>query len=276
MGLLTRIGWIFRAEASAALDRVEDPKQALDFGLVKMQENLQKVSRSLLDVAAAKRKLEMQRERLDENIANYERQAREALSLGREDLARVALERKQESVARRDELERSIGSVDSQLQSLERSRTSLRASIDNFRMRKEELAAVYDAARAQLQVRETLAGVSKEITDVGSAIQRAEDRIVETRVRVEALDELVAIGTVEDVLSADKDDIDRELARIGRSAAVDADLARLKGTAGGSEARLLDTPLVRAEMGDQSACGEYESLLTSTRGLQPREYCRRE
>ncbi len=247
MGLLTRIGWIFRAEASTALDRVEDPKQALDYGLVKMQENFQKVSRSLLDVAAAKRKLEMQRERLDENIAKYERQAREALSLDREDLARVALERKQESVARRDELERSIGSVDSQMQSLERSRTSLRASIDNFRMRKEELAAVYDAARAQLQVRETLTGVSKEITDVGSAIQRAEDRIVETRARVEALDELVAIGTVEDVLSADKDDIDRELERIGRSAAVDAELARLKGTAGGSEARLLDTPLVRAE-----------------------------
>jgi len=242
MGLLTRIGWIFRAEASGVLDRLEDPKQALDYGLVQMQENLQKVSRSLLDVTVAKRKLEMQRDRLDENIAKYERQAREALTLNREDLARVALERKQEPLARRDELERSISGVDSQLQSLERGQANLRAAIDNFRMRKEELAAVYDAARAQLRVRETLSGISQEITDIGSAIQRAEERIAETRARVEAMDELVAIGAVEDVLSANKDDIDRELERIGRSAVVDAELARLKGKAAGPGTRLLDAP----------------------------------
>ncbi|HLC29614.1 MAG TPA: PspA/IM30 family protein, partial [Dehalococcoidia bacterium] len=213
MGLLRRISQIFRAEASGALDKLEDPKQALDFGLVQMQENLQKVSRSLLDVSVAKRKLEMQRDRLDENMAKYERQAGEALTLGREDLARVALERKQESAAHRGELEKSIGSVNSQLQSLEHSQASLRASIDGFRVRKEELTAVYDAARAQLQVRETLTGISRETADIGSAIQRAEERILETQARVEALDELVAVGTLEDVFSANKDDIDRELER---------------------------------------------------------------
>ena len=242
MGLLTRISGVFRAEASGALDKLEDPRRTLDYALVEMQENLQKVSRSVLDVAAAKRKLELQRDRLNENIAKYEGQAGQALVLEREDLARVALERKQESVARRDELEQSIGSVDAQLRSLERGRVSLRARIDTFRGRKEELAAIYDAAGAQLRVRETLAGISSEITDVGQSIQRAEERIRETQARVEAMDELVAIGVVEDVLSADKDDIDRELERIGRSAAVDAELARLKGLAPASGGKALNGP----------------------------------
>jgi len=242
MGLLTRISRVFRAEASGALDKLEDPRRTLDYALVEMQENLQKVSRSVLDVAAAKRKLELQRDRLNENIAKYEGQAGQALVLEREDLARVALERKQESVARRDELEQSIGSVDAQLRSLERGRVSLRARIDTFRGRKEELAAIYDAAGAQLRVRETLAGISSEITDVGQSIRRAEERIRETQARVEAMDELVAIGVVEDVLSADKDDIDRELERIGRSAAVDAELARLKGLAPASGGKALNGP----------------------------------
>ena len=247
MGLLTRVTRIFRAEASGALDKLEDPRRTLDYALVEMQENLQKVSRSVLDVAVAKRKLELQRDRLNENIAKYEGQAGQALVLEREDLARVALERKQESVARRDELERSISSVDAQLRSLERGRTSLRVRIDSFRGRKEELAAIYDAAGAQLRVRETLAGISSEITDVGQSIQRAEERIRETQARVEAMDELVAIGVVEDVLSADKDDIDRELERIGRSAAVDAELARLKGLVPASEKKALEGPSPRPE-----------------------------
>ena len=247
MGLLSRISRIFRAEANEALDKMEDPRRALDYGLVELEENLQKVLRSVLDVAANKRKLEMQHERLNENIAKYERQAREALAIDREDMARIALERKQESVARRDELENSISSVDKQLQSLERSQANLRTHIDDFRSRKEELAAVYDAARAQLQVRETLTGVSQDITDVGSAIRRAEERIIETQARVEALDDLVAIGAVEDILSAGKDDIDRELERIGRSAAVDAELKRLKGKADGAEEKPPDTPSVQKE-----------------------------
>ena len=247
MGLLTRVTRIFRAEASGALDKLEDPRRTLDYALVEMEENLQKVSRSVLDVAAAKRKLEMQRDHLSENIAKYEGQAGQALVLEREDLARVALDRKQESVARRDELERSISSVDAQLRSLERGRASLRARIDSFRGRKEELAAIYDAAGAQLRVRETLAGISSEITDVGQSIQRAEERIRETQARVEAMDELVAIGVVEDVLSADKDDIDRELERIGRSAAVDAELARLKGLVPASEKKALEGPSPRPE-----------------------------
>ena len=56
------------------------------------------------------------------------------------------------------------------------------------------------------------------------------------------MDELVAIGVVEDVLSAGKDDIDRELERIGRSAAVDAELARLKGLAPASGGKALNGP----------------------------------
>jgi phage shock protein A len=46
--------------------------------------------------------------------------------------------------------------------------------------------------------------------------------------RADAIDALVAEGVLSDVLEPDADDIDRELARIGRSQAVEGELARLK------------------------------------------------
>jgi hypothetical protein len=46
--------------------------------------------------------------------------------------------------------------------------------------------------------------------------------------RVEAIDNLVATGVLDDILAPEGDDIDRELARLTRAATVENDLQRLK------------------------------------------------
>ncbi len=46
--------------------------------------------------------------------------------------------------------------------------------------------------------------------------------------RVDAIDELIATGALEDVLAPEGDDIDRELANLTRAAAVETELERLK------------------------------------------------
>jgi phage shock protein A len=95
MGLLTRMSSIVKAKMSGILDRAEDPQETLDYSYEKQLELLQNVKRGVVEVVTAKRRLEMQEAKLKENIGKLEDQAKTALSAGREDLARTALERKQ-------------------------------------------------------------------------------------------------------------------------------------------------------------------------------------
>ena len=74
---------------------------------------------------------------------------------------------------------------------------------------------------------------------VGLAMQRALDKTEGMKARADAVSELEAAGTFEDIaqLGPAQDDIDRQLEQLGRSNAVDEDLAKLKAELGqGTEA----------------------------------------
>ncbi len=60
------------------------------------------------------------------------------------------------------------------------------------------------------------------------SIERAEARIRGMQARVEAIDQLISVGALDDALAPEGDDIDRELAHLTREAAVENDLQRLK------------------------------------------------
>ena len=72
------------------------------------------------------------------------------------------------------------------------------------------------------------------MADVGLAMQRAIDKTETMRARADAVQELEAAGTFEDLtaIGPPQDDIDRALAQLGAGNAVDADLARLKAELG--------------------------------------------
>ncbi len=235
--ILSRFKAIFQARANAVADQMEDPRASLDYSLTKLEENRRQLGRSLIDVSAAKRRLENQRDQMAAAVARYAEQAKASVEAGRDDLARTALQRKQEAEARQVELETNVENLNRQVTNLKQSQISLERKITTFRSRKEELEAIYDSPPAQLRIREALSGISEDLADVGNTIQRAEARIQEMQSRADAIDDLVAEGVLADVPEPGADDadrvgaIERELARIGRSRAVDEELARLKAKA---------------------------------------------
>jgi phage shock protein A len=228
MSILSRFKAIFQARANQVADQFEDPKAGLDYSLVRLEESHSQIKRSLIDVSAAKNRLENQRNQINAAVQNYEEQAQAAVRAAREDLARTALERKQEAETRKSELENNIASLERQVETLKGSQANLERKIAIFRSKKAELKAIYDSSRAQLRVREALSGISKDLADVSNTVQRAEERIREMQSRSDAIEGLIAKGILSDALEPDRDDIDRELSRIGRDQAVEKELARLK------------------------------------------------
>ena len=228
MTILQRFKAIFQAKANSYVDQMEDPKASLDYSLTKLEESRKQITRSLIDVSAAKKRREGQLNQFEQASRKYEEQAQTAIKAGREDLARTALERKQDAKSRQDELEVNIANLERQEENLKKSQATLERKIVLFRSKKEELKAIYDSSKAQIRVQEAITGISEDLADVGNTIQRAEARIREMQSRSDAIEGLIAEGVLTDVLEGDKDDIDRELDRIGREQAVEEELARLK------------------------------------------------
>src|SRR5436853_6316517 len=93
-GLMQRATMVIRAKFSKVLDRAENPTETLDYSYEQMLEQLQNVKRGVADVVTAKKRLELQQQKIEQNVVKLETQARQAVSANREDLARQALERK--------------------------------------------------------------------------------------------------------------------------------------------------------------------------------------
>src|SRR5512146_669549 len=114
MGLISRISTIIRAKMGKLLDRAEDPRETLEYSYERQREMLQNVKRGIVEVVTSKKRLELQAQRLDDNINRLDQQARQAVTAGREDVARLALQRKQLAVSQKQGLDTQIGDLENE------------------------------------------------------------------------------------------------------------------------------------------------------------------
>jgi phage shock protein A len=237
-GLSGRMSTVVKAKISKLLDRAEDPSETLEYSYQKQIELLQNVKKGIADVVTSKKRLQLQEAQMQQQIVKLDTQARQALAANREDLARMALERKQGVQTELQSLDSQIGELEDQQQKLIDSESTMRAKLEAFRTKKEVIKAQYSAAEAQVRISEAATGVGEQMADVGLAMQRALDKTENMKARASAVGELEASGTFEDLtqLGPGKDDIDRQLEAIGAGGAVDDELTKMKAELGGGAA----------------------------------------
>jgi phage shock protein A len=229
MSVMKRVSLIFRAKANKALDRMEDPRETLDYSYQQQVEMLTRVRRGVADVATSRKRVELQMNSLQKEVDRRDNQARDALSKGREDLARAALQNKASLQGQLNDLQGQYANLQEQEEKLTLASQRLQSKVDAFRTRKETIKATYTAAEAQTRINEAFSGISEEMGDVGLAIQRAEDKTAQMQARAGAIDELLASGALEDHVSGPQDAIQAELDKLGADHSVEAELAQMKG-----------------------------------------------
>jgi phage shock protein A len=235
MGLFARMETVIKSKMNKVLNRMEDPRETLDYSYEKQLELLQNVKRGVAEVTTSKKRLQLQRAKLTQNADKLDGQAKDAIAANRDDLARLALERKAALVQQVEGIDKEIAELEKQEEKLITAEKRLSTKVEIFRTRKESIKAQYSAAEAQVKVNESVTGISEEMADVGLALERAENKTEEMKARADAIDELMEAGTLQD-LTGSKDDIDRELSKIKAQGNVESELARLKAEAGkGSE-----------------------------------------
>lgn len=232
MSLIERIVTVISAKLSKLVGRAEDPRETLDYSYEKQLEMLQNVKRGVADVVTAKKRLQLQAQKLEQGVVKLDSQAREAMQAGREDLARTALTRKVAVQQQLQDLDQQTQALEAQQQKLVENERTLSTRIESFRSEKEVIKAQYSAAEAQVKIGEAATGIGDQMQNTGRAIERAREKTEEMEARGAAMDELIASGTLEDVTSGGKTQLDRELEQIASQGAVEQELEKMKAEVG--------------------------------------------
>ena len=224
---MNRITTVIKQKANIIIDKYEDPREALDYSYTKQTELLNKLRRDIAEVVTAKRRLEMQKAKLWDNIRTLDEQARRSIDAEREDLAKLALERKNANLMQLQGLDKQIAEMLSEQEKLEQTEKRLSTKVEEFKSKKEVIKAQYSAAEAQVRIKENVTGISEEMTDIGMSLSKAEEKTEKMKAKSGALDEMINSGVLTDYTSS-KDRIEKELEQITLKGSVDEELAKLK------------------------------------------------
>jgi phage shock protein A len=229
MSIGRRLATLFRVKANKALDGAEDPREILDYSYEQQLEMVQKVRRGLADVATSRRRVGLQVTQLELSAGRLQDQAQQALAAGHEDLARAALIRRAAVTSQISDLQGQQASLQAEEDKLTLATQRLQGKVDAFRTRKETIKAAYTAAEAQTNIGEAVTGISEEMSDIGMAMQRAQDKTEQMQARAGALDELMASGALQDAtVPGGRDDVQSQLDALTAGHDVDDELARMK------------------------------------------------
>jgi len=259
MSVMKRVSLIFKSKANRALDKMEDPRETLDYSYQRQLDMLTQVRRGVADVATSRKRVELQMNTLQQQQTKLEGQAKQALGSGREDLAREALSRRAALQSQYTDLENQYHSLQADEEKLTAASQRLQSKVEAFRTQKETIKAKYTAAEAQTRINEAFSGISEEMGDVGMAVQRAEDKTAQMQARAGAIDELIASGALDDATQlGGGDDIARELQAMSSQNDVEAELAALKAGNSGQQGAL--------ESGDATPTSEETTRQTHEEG----------
>ncbi len=235
-GLIGRSSTLLKAKISALLERAENPAETLDYAYEQQLEDLQNLKQAIADVVTAKKRLQSEEAELTEHAATLDGEAREAMSTGKEDLARAALERKQLITGEIESLDQQVSELESEQQKLTSAEQKLRSKIKAFRSQKDVIKAQYSAAEAQVRISEAATGVGDDLADIGVAMQRALDKTETMKARAVAIEGLQASGKYENLTALGlQGEIDHQLEQLGMRSAVDDELAQLKAELASSD-----------------------------------------
>lgn len=247
MSVFRRFSQVFQQRANAAVDKLEDPSQAIDLSYQQLLEQQQKLRVALVEATTGQKRLENQATELDSRVTKLNEAAKQAMQAGKEDLATQALTQAEVVTQQRSELDPQIQTVRTQVGKLQQATQKYAAKVQAFGSQRESLKASYEASKATSSAGDTLAGIGEHTSDAAMMMQRAQDKIARTQAHADAVDSLLDSGSLDTPLisgggSAMEDQITATVVETN----VQAKLAAMKSSMGLAAAAAAPPPQLGA------------------------------
>jgi len=196
MGVLSRINDIVRSNLNELVSKAENPEKLLNQAILDMEKHLRKARTQVVDTIAAEKTMEKKRLSVLDSAARWERRAGMALKAADEDLARLAIIRRNEFVAHADTLEEQVKVQREYVGALKQGLVSLEERYRDAKHRRQALVARARAAKVRKKTAKTM-GSDKVPGTVAESrafdtFDRMEDKVLAIEAQVEAYAELAA------------------------------------------------------------------------------------
>ncbi len=252
MSLFEHLKFVSGMKAENALQKAEDPAQVFNYSYTKQLEQLQQLRQGLVTIVQNEKHIEMLEAQVEAQENRLQQQAQQAMQMGREDLARLALQRKEALLAQVEAYKQQLEQLAAQHQKIEQLVQQAEQRVSTFGTQKEMVEAQYQAAQASVHISEVATGISKESSEMNLAMQRAQEKVLQMQSRASAIDTLLDSGALGDqglLGGGSSTDLDHQLAQISSEHNVEAELAAMRQQIGGPSAQqgLLNEPSAKPE-----------------------------
>ncbi len=228
-----RWGRLLKRSVSSLFEPAPDPRAVYADPAERQNVLLAEVQRAIADLKEVRLRLRSRAAVAEAHGSRLEDQARQALRAGREDLARLALQRRQAARTALNELDGQAQEIEVEEGKLAMVEQRLTVQVEAIAARRQLLQARYSAAEAQVKIGEALTGISGELSDLGIVLERAERQAAHMQARAAAIDELVAEGALHAIGADPTAGMTAALDRLDDERDIEARLASLKREVGG-------------------------------------------
>lgn len=213
MGVFSRIGEIINANINAMLDKAEDPKKMVRLMINEMEDTLTRVKSSAAEVIADRIRLTRERDELRARADDWENKATLAVTKGRDDLAREALEQKLSYARRAEEVDLKVAELEDVVRRYQQDIERLESQLNSAFSRQRELQAKNKQARNRKQVASYL-----NTQDAFNKFEQFNRRLD----RLEAETEVLGYG------KGEEQNLEQKFAELEQSARIEDELQKLK------------------------------------------------
>ncbi|HEY9732809.1 MAG TPA: PspA/IM30 family protein [Drouetiella sp.] len=214
--MFERLGNLFRAMFNAILGKMEDPQIMLEQTYQDLQSNLIQVRQAVAQAIATEKQLEQQLQKNKDQAETWQNRAAMAVQQGNDDLAKQALQRRQQYVQAATDLETQLKSQRESTVTLRQRLTDLEAEVQKAYTKKQVLIARDKAAQATSKANEILSKTTS--SGAMSVIEKMETKVQEREAKAAALAELSTDSLDKQFKNFEgKSDIDMELLALKQS-----------------------------------------------------------
>ena len=218
MGIFSRISDIVNSNLNALCDSAEDPEKMIRLIIQEMEDTLVEVRSASARVIADQKTASRRRDRIAAEVSNWEDKARLAVSKGRDDLAKAALQERRVVEDTLGIVEGELTSSGDQIGQLNEEIGQLQQKLDDAKAKQKAILLRAKTVQSRVQVKNQVQ--SKELDDAFARFEGFERKVDNLEGELHAMD--LGRNTASSLAA--------EIDALGEADWLEEELARIKGS----------------------------------------------